>query len=107
VRILEAYINKKRGSISLSLTPVIFLVLSIVFILAYMNFEPPSIEIVSPVMYASVSTNQLLLSEKISNCIFIFLLTNIPTAILIYRGKHQRKKVTQKKKIDEMKLREL
>ena len=44
VRFLESYLNKKRRTTTVSLTPIIFLVLSIVLIIVYLNFEPESFE---------------------------------------------------------------
>ena len=110
VRFLESYLNKKRRTTTVSLTPIIFLVLSIVLIIVYLNFEPESFERVEKqglltLSYSFVSKNQM--SIKIHNCIIIFMLTNIPAVISIYNRIKRNRTITRKKKINEMKLREL
>lgn len=89
VRFLESYLNKKRRTTTVSLTPIIFLVLSIVLIIVYLNFEPESFERVEKqglltLSYSFVSENQMSIKDKIHNCIIIFILTNIPAVISIY-----------------------
>lgn len=64
VRFLESYLNKKRRTTTVSLTPIIFLVLSIVLIIVYLNFEPESFERVEKqglltLSYSFVSENQM------------------------------------------------
>ena len=108
VRFLESYLNKKRRTTTVSLTPIIFLVLSIVLIIVYLNFEPESFERVEKqglltLSYSFVSENQMSIKDKIHNCIIIF----IPTVISIYNRIKRNRTITRKKKINEMKLREL
>ena len=110
VRFLESYLNKKRRTTTVSLTPIIFLVLSIVLIIVYLNFEPESFERVEKqglltLSYSFVSENQMSIKDKIHNCIIIFILTNI--VISIYNRIKRNRTITRKKKINEMKLREL
>ena len=110
VRFLESYLNKKRRTTTVSLTPIIFLVLSIVLIIVYLNFEPESFERVEKqglltLSYNFVSKNQMSIKDKIHNCIII--LTNIPAVISIYNRIKRNRTITRKKKINEMKLREL
>ena len=108
VRFLESYLNKKRRTTTVSLTPIIFLVLSIVLIIVYLNFEAESFERVEKQgSYSFVSKNQMSIKDKIHNCIIIFMLTNIPTVISIYNRIKRNRTITRKKKINEMKLREL
>lgn len=112
VRFLESCLNKKRRTTTVSLTPVIFLVLSVVLIIAYLNYEPESFVRIEKqgllmVSYSSVSKNLMSIKEKIHNCIIIFILVNIPTVISIHNRMRRNRKTTRKKKIDEMKLREL
>ena len=57
--------------------------------------------------YSFVSKNQMSIKDKIHNCIIIFILTNIPTVISIYNRIKRNRTITRKKKINEMKLREL
>ena len=104
VRFLESYLNKKRRTTTVSLTPIIFLVLSIVLIIVYLNFEKQGLLTLS---YNFVSKNQMSIKDKIHNCIIIFMLTNIPTVISIYNRIKRNRTITRKKKINEMKLREL
>ena len=104
--------HKKRRTTTVSLTPIIFLVLSIVLIIVYLNFEPESFERVEKqglltLSYSFVSENQMSIKDKIHNCIIIFILTNIPTVISIYNRIKRNRTITRKKKINEMKLREL
>lgn len=78
VRFLESYLNKKRRTTTVSLTPIIFLVLSIVLIIVYLNFEPESFERVEKqglltLSYSFVSENQMSIKDKIHNCIIIFI----------------------------------
>jgi uncharacterized membrane protein len=108
VRFLESYLNKKRRTTTVSLTPIIFLVLSIVLIIVYLNFEPESFERVEKqglltLSYSFVSENQMSIKDKIHNCIIIFILT----VISIYNRIKRNRTITRKKKINEMKLREL
>lgn len=112
VRFLESYLNKKRRTTTVSLKPIIFLVLSIVLIIVYLNFEPESFERVEKqglltLSYSFVSENQMSIKDKIHNCIIIFILTNIPAVISIYNRIKRNRTITRKKKINEMKLREL
>ena len=105
VRFLESYLNKKRRT-------TMFLVLSIVLIIVYLNFEPGSFERVEKqglltLSYSFVSENQMSIKDKIHNCIIIFILTNIPAVISIYNRIKRNRTITRKKKINEMKLREL
>ena len=105
VRFLESYLNKKRRT-------TMFLVLSIVLIIVYLNFEPESFERVEKqglltLSYSFVSENQMSIKDKIHNCIIIFILTNIPAVISIYNRIKRNRTITRKKKINEMKLREL
>ena len=92
VRFLESYLNKKR--------------------IVYLNFEPESFERVEKqglltLSYSFVSENQMSIKDKIHNCIIIFILTNIPAVISIYNRIKRNRTITRKKKINEMKLREL
>ena len=108
----HSYLNKKRRTTTVSLTPIIFLVLSIVLIIVYLNFEPESFERVEKqglltLSYSFVSENQMSIKDKIHNCIIIFILTNIPAVISIYNRIKRNRTITRKKKINEMKLREL
>lgn len=112
VHFLESYLNKKRRTTTISLTPIIFIILSVVFIIAYLNFEPESFEHLEKqdvlyTSYSSVSKNMLSTKDKLHNCFIIFILTNIPAIISIYNRIKRNRKITRKKKIDEMKLREL
>ena len=73
VRFLESYLNKKRRTTTVSLTPIIFLVLSIVLIIVYLNFEPESFERVEKqglltLSYSFVSENHYLYTYKYSYC---------------------------------------
>lgn len=100
VRFLESYLNKKRRTTTVSLTPIIFLVLSIVLIIVYLNFEPESFERVEKqglltLSYSFVSENQMSIKDKIHNCIIIFILTNIPAVISIYNRIKRNRTITR------------
>lgn len=108
----EVILSKKSNKWLGLIIPFVGFLISILLLIAYINWEPASMKIEdyngSTLIHSfEISGNILPSSTKIINCVILFVLLNIPTMIhlIIYAG--FRKKMVSNAAINKMKLGDL
>lgn len=108
----EVILSKKSNKWLGLIIPFVGFLISILLLIAYINWEPASMKIEdyngSTLIHSfEISANILPSSTKIINCVILFVLLNIPTMIhlIIYAG--FRKKMVSNAAINKMKLGDL
>ena len=108
----EVILSKKSNKWLGLIIPFVGFLISILLLIAYINWEPASMKIEdynrSTLIHSfEISGNILPSSTKIINCVILFFLLNIPTMIylIIYAG--FRKKMVSNAAINKMKLGDL